>query len=262
MLKHVYVLFLFPVLWVFPSYANDTLSTLGLGGLEFKQTPDIRMEEEQLFISKDLITVGYKFKNNTNKDITERVAFPLPELTAEGYDDSDAIYNIQPNTKNPINFKLTVNGKSKPFETERKYNKTDNTYKVTYHWLQTFPANSILEVHHSYKPVSGEWIGADKEAAKENLCIEDETYTWLATQTKQGYKVKAHLISYILTTGANWQDSIRQFTLTVKKSHSDGRAIFCGSNIKKIDSTTFVMQKSNFKPNRDLLILFLDKPTK
>lgn len=262
MLKHLYVLFLATTLWVFPSYANDTLSTLGLGGLEFKQTQDIRMEEEQLVISKDLITVAYKFKNNTNKDITERVAFPLPALTAEGYDDSDAIYNIQPNKKNPINFKLTVNGQPKIFETERKYYKADNTYKVTYHWLQTFPANSILEVQHSYKPVSGAWIGADKEAAKENLCIEDETYTWLAAQTKQGYKVKAHLVSYILTTGANWQDSIKQFTLTVKKPHADGRAIFCGSNIKKIDPTTFVMQKSNFKPTRDLFILFLDKPIK
>jgi hypothetical protein len=60
--------------------ANDTLATLGAGGLIPVKSAQIAMEREDLEISVHQITVHYLFRNHTDKDVDATVAFPLPEL--------------------------------------------------------------------------------------------------------------------------------------------------------------------------------------
>jgi hypothetical protein len=60
--------------------ANDTLATLGAGGLIPAKSTGIAMEREELEISFHQITVNYVFRNLSDKDIDATVAFPLPAL--------------------------------------------------------------------------------------------------------------------------------------------------------------------------------------
>ena len=58
--------------------ANDTSATVAAGGIEFKKSDQISMDEELLKISLDEIEVDYKFTNHSTKKIESLVAFPLP----------------------------------------------------------------------------------------------------------------------------------------------------------------------------------------
>lgn len=66
------------------SSANDTMSTLGAGGLVFVQTQDVKMVSEDLYVSPDQVRVKYTFRNETDQDVKTLVAFPLPDITGSG----------------------------------------------------------------------------------------------------------------------------------------------------------------------------------
>src|SRR5579859_3463006 len=68
-------------LWALQSYGNDTLVTLGAGGLIPAKSTSIRMVSEDLSISVATIRVKYVFRNESNEDIDAVVAFPLPDLS-------------------------------------------------------------------------------------------------------------------------------------------------------------------------------------
>jgi hypothetical protein len=60
--------------------ANDTLATLGAGGLIPAKSSSIRMESEDLDISAHRISVHYLFRNTSDRNVETVVAFPLPEF--------------------------------------------------------------------------------------------------------------------------------------------------------------------------------------
>ena len=60
--------------------ANDTLVTLGAGGLVPTKSSAIAMESEELQISIHQVTIRYVFRNDSDKDVDAIVAFPLPAL--------------------------------------------------------------------------------------------------------------------------------------------------------------------------------------
>jgi hypothetical protein len=91
-----------------PSWANDSNAAVGLGGLELIQNDAISMDSEDLFISKKLITVKYRFTNTSARDIETLVSFPLPPLpTGINGHMGDVGY---PNWKE-LNFKTFIDGK-------------------------------------------------------------------------------------------------------------------------------------------------------
>lgn len=63
-----------------PALANDSEAELAIGGLVMRQNDDIEMRSEDLFISKDRVTVDYVFHNHSDRDLTLTVAFPLPSI--------------------------------------------------------------------------------------------------------------------------------------------------------------------------------------
>jgi hypothetical protein len=90
--------------------ANDTLATLGAGGLVPVKSSTVVMESENLHITLHRITVDYVFRNTTNQDVDAVVAFPLPELDGAAIEVSP----IELPSKDPTNFlsfKLTIDGK-------------------------------------------------------------------------------------------------------------------------------------------------------
>ncbi len=93
-----------------PLFANDTLVTLGAGGLVPLKSAEIAMESEDLQISTRQITVRYVFRNKTNHDIDATVAFPLPPLNGGDLENEP----MRLPSKDPLNFmdfKVSVDGK-------------------------------------------------------------------------------------------------------------------------------------------------------
>lgn len=63
-----------------PAMANDTTAELGTGGLILSRSDSISMESEDLYISRDKVTVDYVFRNGSDKDVDTIVAFPMPDI--------------------------------------------------------------------------------------------------------------------------------------------------------------------------------------
>lgn len=248
--------------------ANDSTAAFGVGGLVFTKSDQIVMQEEDLLISKNKIRVAYKFYNTSDKPITTRVAFPLPEVILEADGSSLPYYTEEtlPKDKNILKFSVTIEGKKQAFESEdkKRFDKDVQAYahKITHHWMQTFPAKKRVTVVHEYTPGVGgavEYGMQGEETGK--FCIDNDLQQWMKQLEKTNYKVSTDVIEYILTTGANWKGPIGKFKLTIKKSDPNEKLSFCGTDVKKIDAKTFVMEKTQFTPQQDLHILYL-KPYK
>lgn len=242
-------------LWV---EANDSVASLGAGGIVLGKTADIVMEQEDLFISEDKIRVAYVFRNTSQQDVTTRVAFPVPEFPEE----SDMDIGLDIHAANPMGFAVKVDGKRKDFATEIK--KQDGQVRVTHHWMQVFPAGKTLAVTHEYKPAAGGeamlWFQDEERAAKiKRYCIEPDFSKWLdkTNQPDKGVVLSPRYVDYILTTGANWKGPIGKFRLTVQKEKAEDKISLCGTGLQKQDARTFVMEKSAFTPQEDLHIMFV-----
>lgn len=236
------------------AHANDGVASLEAGGIVIGKTEAISMEQEDLFISQDLIKVAYVFRNVTQRDVTTRIAFPLPAIP----ENPETDLNIDESSDNPMNFSVKVNGKAQPFGTERK--RRDEAIFITHHWEQTFPAGKTVKISHSYKPASGgmAMFYPNAEAVKQ-YCIEPSLRRWLEANddTAKGKFVSSTNVDYILTTANSWRGNIGKFRLTVKKSDPEEKVSLCADGIKKVDATTFVWEQHNFQPQQDLHILWV-----
>jgi hypothetical protein len=99
----------------FCARANDTMMTLAAGGLVPLKSTQVSMESEDLEISLQRVSVTYRFRNQTDRDIEAIVGFPLPPIN--GGD----LYNVPVHlpSKDPMNFigfRVTVDGA--PVKTE------------------------------------------------------------------------------------------------------------------------------------------------
>lgn len=63
-----------------PAGANDTVASMGAGGLVFETTDGVTMLSEDLFLSMDEVRVKYRFLNHTDEPIETIVAFPMPDI--------------------------------------------------------------------------------------------------------------------------------------------------------------------------------------
>lgn len=102
----------------FFAFANDTAGTTAAGGINFVKTPGVSMEREELTISPNNVKVSYLFKNNTEKDITTQVFFPLPPYRMEGVNASWD-NEVSRDTKNApfVNFSVSVQGQPANYNT-------------------------------------------------------------------------------------------------------------------------------------------------
>jgi hypothetical protein len=97
-----------------PAAANDSVASMGAGGLVLQRTDGIEMRSEDLYVSAEEIRVRYRFYNRTDRDIGTLVAFPMPDLPG-GIDSDVAIEDplLMP-------FTTTVNGRRVSTNVEQK----------------------------------------------------------------------------------------------------------------------------------------------
>jgi hypothetical protein len=91
-----------------PAGANDSTASLDAGGLRLTSSPDIRMESEDLYISRTQVRVVYRFHNTGKRDISTLVAFPLPALAMD--DPRDWMLPSR-DPVNVVDFQVTVDGR-------------------------------------------------------------------------------------------------------------------------------------------------------
>jgi len=97
-----------------PAAANDSVASMGAGGLVFQRTDGIEMRSEDLYVSAREIRVRYRFFNRTDRDIATLVAFPMPDLS--GGIESDVA--LEDPLRMP--FTTTVNGRRIATNVEQK----------------------------------------------------------------------------------------------------------------------------------------------
>jgi hypothetical protein len=150
--------------------------------------------------------------------------------------------------------------------------------KNTYHWQQTFPVGRPLSVEHTYKPiVGGSFFSAlgyfsdpkmlDKYYA--DYCIDATTRAGLASRLKALQKrdgdnamMVQWVVDYVLTTGRNWKGPIGAFRLTLDKGKPDNVISFCMDGVRKTGPTSFVVERRNFEPEKDLSVMIFEVPSK
>ena len=124
------------------AWANDTSAELAAGGLVLTKSDTIEMRSEDLYISEKAVRVRYVFANTSPKDVTVRVAFPMPDIGGPGFFQSDVSIPID-DPANVLGFSTKVDGKPVKAEVEQKAIATDGVDRTA--WLV---ANHIpLAVH-------------------------------------------------------------------------------------------------------------------
>lgn len=137
-----------------------------------------------------------------------------------------------------------------------------------YHWTQTFPAGAELRVHHDYenRPSGGVFYYADppeeyQQYLVDQYCIDKGTAKAIVTaldrpgEDEYGHYGTALNIQYVLRTANSWAGPIGKFRLTLDKGTPENVISLCMDGVTKTGPTRFVVEKTDFSPDRDLEIL-------
>lgn len=140
-----------------------------------------------------------------------------------------------------------------------------------YHWTQTFPAGQTVKISHVYtnRPPGGlfSWTEPVEEyqtSLLDQYCIDEGTSKAMAKALKNpegdefGNYGTSYNLSYVLRTANSWAGPIGKFTLTLDKGAPENVISLCADGVKKTGPTTFVVEKTNFTPDRDLEILIVE----
>ncbi len=93
-----------------PMGANDAAAETAAGGIQLRHEAHVSMQKERLSIARDKVTVEYEFLNDSDKDVTTEVAFPIP---AYKLDPEDAA-----GKRDFADFRVWVNGATANYQTD------------------------------------------------------------------------------------------------------------------------------------------------
>lgn len=128
--------------------------------------------------------------------------------------------------------------------------------QIVYSWQQTFKANAITKINHTYRPLVGGSVHLDTSEYGD-FCVDKATQSAFVKNEIHPYQA----LSYILTTGANWAKPIANFKLTVERDPNE-LVSFCWKGkgkVKKVGPTTFEIKETNFVPKHDFDVAFIMK---
>jgi len=143
------------------------------------------------------------------------------------------------------------------------------TLKTVFYWEQEFPPMAETVVEHRYRPVVGAGFFStyvfdqeDPTGYVEDYCIDKSTQAGIRKRIAEsgGDYLLEHRLGYILTTARNWQGPIGTFRMIIDKVNPDWLVSLCLSGLKKIGPTQFEYVATDYVPEDDLRILFLEPP--
>ncbi|MBI1220635.1 MAG: DUF4424 domain-containing protein [Rhodobacteraceae bacterium] len=145
---------------------------------------------------------------------------------------------------------------------------------LRYHWPQVFPAGTALHISHAYEnhPSGGLFVwqqppeGYSLDLQKQ-YCVDAGTskaimkaITYRDTDGTMQSIGTALYIAYVLRTANSWAGPIGHFRLTLDKGDVRNVISLCAQGVKKTGPTTFVVERTNYAPDRDLDILIVSPP--
>jgi len=294
--------------------ANDSVAETAAGGLVLRQSRDIDMVSEDLYLSRLEVRVRYVFRNRSPRPVRTIVAFPMPDRNLAAEEEGDIAW--------PAEFRTRADGRAVTMRVERKamLGGVDHsalltrlgvpiagrdrdpaldralaalarparerlaalglaeggrplwTVRETWYWEQVFPAGRDLAVEHRYRPGLGGTVMTalgsrdvrDSDYGRQTIaryCIDEDfiaTVERAARRSEGGMAPYAEdWLSYVLTTGANWRSPIGDFRLVIDKGDPRNLVSFCGEGVRRISPTRFEIRRRNWRPTRDLHVLFL-----
>jgi len=280
------------------AFANDSSYGEDNGTIVFKEQPDISMEKELLSISETEIRVDYVFKNTGSAESIIPIAFPMPPMYFGQSDHSEIkdfklfVDGVQAKTKRRLvvllEGKTDITGKIASLGWSEKnlltflqtnewpkgkkhlpadwFSASDEplfTLNEYFVWQQAFPPGKAVSIRHVYTPSVSTGVpqpAADliKTYAKDT-CMDNAGQAALKRRDRE-YGIEWAHVSYILLTANNWQGPIKDFTLRIKKQSSTDLVSLCfDEGLRKLDPLTFEFHQENYRPTRDLSILFTRK---
>jgi len=139
--------------------------------------------------------------------------------------------------------------------------------RVQFYWTQHFAKRSVVRVSHTYQPVvGGSYITNDDDGSSTARahCGMPATLTRIKDlkgklAKKQGTDVTLweKNIKYILTTANNWSGPINSFHLEINSDGPDDIVMTCMPSVKQVSPTRYVLDASNFRPDRELDVMIL-----
>jgi hypothetical protein len=138
---------------------------------------------------------------------------------------------------------------------------------LRYHWTQTFPAGKRVAISHAYENRPGGGLFQWQHPPVEDYQADDTARYCIDNGTSKAIAKALHVagqevnlgmdyrIAYVLRTANSWAGPIGKFRLTLDKGSPRNVISLCANGIEKTSPTTFVMEKTNFTPTRDLEIL-------
>ncbi len=126
-------------LWQAPARANDSMAEVAIGGLVLKDSDQIAIDKEALYLSANEVRVDYLFTNTSSEDIETTMVFPLPD---QQFDDlNEFIYKFH----EELDFRTTVDGEPAAYDVKIQaiINGEDMTAELAALGLDPFsPSNS------------------------------------------------------------------------------------------------------------------------
>jgi len=92
-----------------PALGADANGALPNSALALTRNAALQVKSEKLYVSDKAVRVTYSIANTSAKDVTVTVAFPIPDVIADGPEDGPNIPD--PNSPNFLDFHITVGGK-------------------------------------------------------------------------------------------------------------------------------------------------------
>lgn len=139
--------------------------------------------------------------------------------------------------------------------------------RIQFNWTQHFPANGVIQVHHSYRPVvGGSYIPANSDGkySVQPYCGDANTLHRmrkfaLGKRAKDEGEVIffERRVQYILTTANNWNGPIRTFHLKAVTDRPEDIFTTCFAGLKHTSQTTYEFTRNDFRPDRELELLIL-----
>jgi hypothetical protein len=134
--------------------------------------------------------------------------------------------------------------------------------RVQFYWTQRFPAGATVDLEQTYSPVVGgayipfgdsgtriakaycagpEAAGIIKKGAAKSPVTTDGEIAWFERNIK-----------YILTTANNWRGPIESFRLNILTDDPGDVVLTCLPGLRRTGPRNYEMQRSRFRPGRDL----------
>ena len=134
------------------------------------------------------------------------------------------------------------------------------TVSIKHHWTQKFPANSSIEISHTYTPwwgyslVDGSDIKNKQSYLYKDACISEATSHWMAQTLTDERPISVTIIGYILVTAKNWRTPIKNFHLVIEKDAIEKLGVCFDHKVVKKSDTQYESQIENFIPKQNLKV--------